>query len=59
MTSHLSASLPSPLRHWVAEQAAKMGLPGPDDYILLFIRLEKQRQELETVATASPPHLSL
>jgi hypothetical protein len=23
-----------------------MGLPGPDDYILLLIRLEKQRQEL-------------
>src|SRR6266404_1923956 len=27
-------SLPEPLRQWVAEQAAKMGLPGPDSYIL-------------------------
>ena len=32
------------------DQAVRMGLPGPDDVILLLIRLEKQRQELEPVA---------
>jgi hypothetical protein len=42
-------SLPSPLRQCVAEQAEKMGLPRPDDYILLLIRLEKQRQDLENL----------
>lgn len=47
-------SLPPRLRRWVAGQAALMGLPGPDDYILLLIRLEKQRQELETARPAEP-----
>jgi hypothetical protein len=40
-------SLPPPLRRWVTEQAEKMGLPGPDDYILLLIRLDKQDHELQ------------
>jgi hypothetical protein len=40
-------SLPPALRQWVGRRAEAMGLPGPDDYILLLIRLEKQRQELE------------
>src|SRR5437870_1935810 len=35
------------LRQWVVAQAEVMGLSGPDNYILLLIRLEKQRQELE------------
>ncbi len=38
-------TLPGPLREWVIHRAGLMGLPGPDDYILLLIRLEKQRQE--------------
>ena len=40
-------SLPHPWRNWVCRQADKMGLPSPDDYILLLVRLEKQRQDLE------------
>jgi hypothetical protein len=40
-------SLPLPLRQWVSDQADKMGLPGPDSYIHLLIRLEKQRQDLQ------------
>ena len=45
-------SLPLPLRQWVADQADKMGLPGPDSYVLLLIRLEKQRQDLQTLRPA-------
>lgn len=42
-------SLPPPDRQWVADQAEAMGLPDPDSYLLLLVRLEKQRQELEAV----------
>jgi hypothetical protein len=49
MTATMSGFLAPPLRQWVAEQAVHMGLPGADDYILLLIRLEKQRQDLESV----------
>jgi hypothetical protein len=42
-------SLPAPLRAWVADQAEVMGLPGPDNFILLLIRLEKQRQDLAAI----------
>jgi hypothetical protein len=41
--------LPPALRDWVACQAVRIGLPGPDDYILLLLRLEKQRQDLEGI----------
>lgn len=37
------------LRQWVERQASLMGLPSPDNLILLLIRLEKQRQDLEEV----------
>jgi hypothetical protein len=42
-------SLPTPLRNWVADQAERMGLPEPDSYILLLIRLEKQNQDLAAI----------
>ena len=42
-------SLASPLREWVADQTRNMGLPDPGSYILLLIRLEKQRQTLQTL----------
>ena len=42
-------SLPAPLSAWVTHQAAVMGLPDPDSFILLLIRLEKQRQELSAI----------
>ena len=42
-------SLPPPLADWVAPQAESMGLPTPDDYILLLLRLEKQNQEQELI----------
>jgi hypothetical protein len=42
-------SLPSPYREWVAARAAVLGLPGPDDYLLLLVRLEKKRQDLGAV----------
>ena len=42
-------SLPPPLRQWVAAQADSMGLPDPDSYIMLLIRLAKQRQDLARV----------
>jgi hypothetical protein len=45
-------ALPFALREWVGRQAEVMGLPGPDDFILLLIRLEKQRQELEPARAA-------
>ncbi len=45
-------SLASPLREWVADQAHQMGLPDPDSYILLLIRLEKQRQDLQALRPA-------
>jgi hypothetical protein len=50
-TTHrrLHEALPPVLRDWVARQAEAMGLPGPDDYILLLLKLEKQRQDLEGV----------
>jgi hypothetical protein len=49
-------SLPPLYREWVAEQALSMGLPDPDHFILLLIRLEKQRQDLAryVVSTAGP-----
>jgi hypothetical protein len=46
----MADTLPPLLRHWVARQASRMGLPGPDDYIVLLIRLEKQRQALAAFA---------
>jgi hypothetical protein len=42
-------SLPAPLRAWVTYQAEIMGLPDPDSFIILMIRLEKQRQDLAAV----------
>ena len=42
-------SLPADLRHWTVRQAEAMGLPGPDDLILLLLRLEKQRQDLDGI----------
>jgi len=45
--------LPLPLRQWVSDQAEKMGLPGPDSYILLLIRMEKQRQDLQPFLPSS------
>jgi hypothetical protein len=42
-------ALPPDLREWVHRQAAAMGLPGPDNYILLLLKLEKQRQDLAGV----------
>lgn len=44
-------SLPQPWRTWVCGQAEKMGLPDPDSFILLLVRLEKQRQDLEPYET--------
>jgi hypothetical protein len=42
----MSDSLHPSLRQWVADQADKLGLPSPDSYIELVLRLEKQRQAL-------------
>jgi hypothetical protein len=42
-------ALPPLLRDWVIRQADAMGLPGPDDFIVLQLRLERQRQALATV----------
>ena len=50
MPSSMHTLLPSPWREWVIDQAARMGLPGADDFIMLLIRLEWQRQELEPFA---------
>ncbi len=46
-------SLPPPLREWVAAQATRMGLPTPDDYIVLLVRLAKQNHDLEPIAKLS------
>jgi hypothetical protein len=48
-------TLPPALRQWVADQAERMGLPDAYSYILLLIRLEKPRQYLEAITSASPP----
>jgi hypothetical protein len=57
MPAPMHHSLPPPVRQWVADQAARMGLPGADDYIVLLIRLEKQRHDLAAAAcrAASTP----
>ena len=47
------------LRCWVVEQANKMGLPNPDSYITLLIRLEKQRQDLSGVTGPVTKHSAL
>jgi hypothetical protein len=49
-------SLPPFLSDWVARKAADMGLPGPDDYIVLMLRLEKQNQALAAVDHLIHPH---
>lgn len=46
MTSALHTLLPPSLAEWAARQADIMGLPGPDDYILLLVRLAKQHHDL-------------
>jgi hypothetical protein len=51
----IAESLPSLLREWVARQARLMGLPGPDDYVVVLLRLEKQRQALDAVAKLTLP----
>jgi len=45
----LCQSLPPLLRDWIARQAEKMGLPSPENYLLLLVRMEKQRQALAAV----------
>jgi hypothetical protein len=55
MPASVTESLPPPLRPWVERQARRMGLPGPDDYILLRIRPETQRQDLEAVRRLARP----
>jgi len=47
--AHMYETLPENLRIWVCYQAEIMGLPGPDSYIMLLIRLEKQRQDLAPI----------
>ena len=42
-------TLPPLLRSWAEQQAERMGLPGPDDYLLLLIRLDQQDRELERI----------
>jgi hypothetical protein len=49
-------SLPPFLRDWVARKATDMGLPGPDDYIVLMLRIEKQNQTLAAVDHLIHPH---
>jgi hypothetical protein len=46
----LSLSLPADLHEWITHMAKQMGLPDPESYILLLLRLEKQRQDLAGVA---------
>ena len=53
MAPPMVESLPAPLRAWVCRRAEEMGLPGPDDYILVLLKLEKQRLDLEQAL--SPP----
>jgi hypothetical protein len=48
----LCATLPPLLRDWIARQAALMGLPSPDNYLLLLVRLEKQRLALASAQQA-------
>ncbi len=45
----LCGSLPPLLRDWIARQADAMGLPSPENYLLLLVRMEKQRQALAAV----------
>jgi hypothetical protein len=59
-------SLPPALSDWVSRQTERMGLPGPDHFILLVLRLEKQRQDLEHVPElyrrvfqGQPPHATV
>jgi hypothetical protein len=47
-------ALPPPLRAWVEEKATSMGLPGPDDYLLLLLRLDKQNHDVERLLCDSP-----
>ena len=44
-----SIALPGSLRSWLMDQAERMGLPTAGDFVLLLIRLEKQRQDLAGV----------
>ena len=50
----MSETLPPFLRRWVEEQAQRMGLPGPDDYLLLVLRLDWQQHELNRLLHAAP-----
>jgi hypothetical protein len=50
MTSALHTSLPPELARWVTHQAELMGLPSPDDVILLLITLAKQHNDLSGIA---------
>lgn len=45
----LSLSLPSDLHEWISRMAHDMGLPSAADYVLLLLRLEKQRQDLADI----------
>lgn len=44
--------LPEELRRWVIERAEAMGLPSPDSYLRLLVRLEKQRREWGAILRA-------
>lgn len=56
----MATHLPFLLRQWVTGQAVKMGLPGPDNYLLLLVRLDWQRHQLgmgESLTTRRAPSL--
>ena len=44
-----NVALPGSQRAWVTDQAAKMGLSSPDNFVLLLVRMEKQRQDLDAL----------
>jgi hypothetical protein len=42
-------ALPPELRDFVVRRAAAMGLPSPDDYVVLTLRLQNQHHRLQGV----------
>jgi hypothetical protein len=44
--AYMHKELPEADREWVITRAEAMGLPDADNYLLLLVRLEKQRLEL-------------
>jgi hypothetical protein len=52
---HFKVELPNYLKLWASHHADRIGLPSPENYILLIVRQAWQKEYLEALEKACEP----